>query len=59
MEREDFIEVEEESFGTPTPITPRPYRGAEFIIEESQSDLKRILTGYPTNRCLRANPNFP
>ena len=25
MEREDFIEVEE-SFGTPTPVAPRPRR---------------------------------
>ena len=37
VEQEDFIEVEE-GFGTPTPAAPRPRRGAEFIVEESQSE---------------------
>ena len=38
VEREDFIEMEEESFGAPTFIAPRPHRGPEFIVEESQSE---------------------
>ena len=33
VEREDFIEVEEESFGTFIFIAPRPRRGAEFVLE--------------------------
>ena len=38
MEREDFIKIKEKNFGTLTLATPRPHRGAKFIIKESQAE---------------------
>ena len=34
IKREDFIEIEEENFGTPISIIFWPYWGVEFIVKE-------------------------
>ena len=36
VERENFIKIKKESFGTPIPITPQFCWGVKFIIKESQ-----------------------
>ena len=35
MEREDFIEIKEESFGTPIFTAPQSHQRVEFIIKKS------------------------